>query len=291
MPPDRPEETDVLVEVRNSTPDTPACRVPAETRDRATYERELRAAVAADRWQSAIDKFNERWAEHESRWPDKPADSRPDDATRGLKEKVDADASLEVDRGCDRIRDNEQRIITPAMREVDAEDSSRELVGLDHRLKGPDRLKEKVADYLFADPEASPSEALSKIPDSIRFTFCYTDERYVRGVKADIDRLESRGFDLVRPLKNSWDTDLYKGINSQWRDSETGQRFEVQFHTWFSYEAKQVTHVAYERLRSAATTDAERDQLKNLQREVNADIPVPTDAGRIKHGSWEDQHG
>ncbi len=43
--------------------------------------------------------------------------------------------------------------------------------------------------------------------------------------------------------------DEYRGINSQWRDSQTGHRFEVQFHTVPSFEAKQVTHGAYERLR------------------------------------------
>ena len=33
------------------------------------------------------------------------------------------------------------------------------------------------------------------------------------------------------------------------REPETGQRFEVQFHTRASFEAKQLTHAAYERLR------------------------------------------
>ena len=37
-----------------------------------------------------------------------------------------------------------------------------------------------------------------------------------------------------------------KGINSQWIDPDSGQRFEVQFHTRISFEAKQLTHSAYE---------------------------------------------
>jgi hypothetical protein len=286
--PDRPEEADVLVESRAEAREIPSCRVSAETRDRLTYEAELRAAVAADRWQSVVTRFNERWAEHEAKWR-LGADSRPEASE--TRRQIDSDVSREVDRGCDRIRDIEQRVITPAMQEIAAQDPSRELVGLDHRLKGPDRLKEKVADYLIADSEASPSEALSRVPDGIRFTFCYSDDRYASGVLTDIDRLESRGFNLVKPLKNVWDSDLYKGINSQWRDPESGQRFEVQFHTWRSYEAKQVTHVAYERLRSSATSGAERELLKDLQREVCAAIPIPAHAGRIRHGSWEEQHG
>ena len=42
----------------------------------------------------------------------------------------------------------------------------------------------------------------------------------------------------------------YKGINSQWIEPDSGQRFEVQFHTRISFEAKQLTHPAYERLRT-----------------------------------------
>ena len=44
----------------------------------------------------------------------------------------------------------------------------------------------------------------------------------------------------------------YKGINSQWIEPDTGQRFEVQFHTGISFEAKQLTHTAYEQLRTQA---------------------------------------
>ena len=58
--------------------------------------------------------------------------------------------------------------------------------------------------------------------------------------------MKSEGFELVK-LKNLWAEDQYKGINSQWRRPETGLRFEVQFHTPESLEAKELTHKAYER--------------------------------------------
>ena len=51
-------------------------------------------------------------------------------------------------------------------------------------------------------------------------------------------------------LKNLWTSDQYKGINSQWRRAGDGLRFEVQFHTQSSLEAKELTHKAYERIRS-----------------------------------------
>ena len=71
---------------------------------------------------------------------------------------------------------------------------------------------------------------------------------YTQGVWSDIGRLKEHGFELHK-LKNSWSGDQYKGLNSQWIDLDTGQRFEVQFHTRISFEAKQLTHDAYERLR------------------------------------------
>ena len=66
----------------------------------------------------------------------------------------------------------------------------------------------------------------------------------------------------------------YKGINSQWRRPETGLRFEVQFHTEESLEAKELTHGAYERIRGSATL-AERAELKIFQRRVNAFLVTP----------------
>ena len=53
-------------------------------------------------------------------------------------------------------------------------------------------------------------------------------------------------------MKNLWHADQYKGINSQWCRSETGTRFEMQFHTLESLEAKELTHEAYERIRANA---------------------------------------
>ena len=91
----------------------------------------------------------------------------------------------------------------------------------------------------------SPEEAVSLVPDTIRFTFEYPEARYTQGVWADIGRLEEQGFEQ-NTRKNYWSDDQYKGINSQWIESDSGQRFEVQFHTRISFEAKQLTHDAYE---------------------------------------------
>jgi hypothetical protein len=280
VPIDRPDEYEAArVEERVPAPD----RVSAETRDPATYESELRAAVAADRWETAKAHFTERWSAHQTDHPPSPSHDDP----RGLDPAADA----QVGRACDRVRDIEQRVITPAMRDIESEDPGRSLVGLDHRLKGPDRLKEKIAVQLEARPGLDASRAMSVIPDAVRFTFCYTDEHYCDGVRFDLARLHERGFELAKPLRNSWADGQYRGINSQWCDPESGQRFEVQFHTFTSFEAKQVTHGAYERIRDPHTPDDERAVLKSMQHDVTGRIPVPPGADEIADHPRKERNG
>jgi hypothetical protein len=92
--------------------------------------------------------------------------------------------------------------------------------------------------------------------------------------------MKDKGFELDK-LKNSWSDDQYKGINSQWIEPESGQRIEVQFHTRISYEAKQLTHKAYERLRTKQADALEELVLEGFQRKVTAEVPVPPGATDI----------
>jgi hypothetical protein len=185
-----------------------------------------------------------------------------------------------IDTGCDRVRETEKTIVTPAMRRIESEDPDRHLVGLDHCLKGKGRLTEKIDRQMEAQPELSYQDAFASVKDAIRYTFQYRDDRYAEGVHADCERLKAEGFELVE-LRNSWSNAEYKGINSRWRVPDRGQLFEVQFHTQASFEAKQETHSAYEKIRNPATPKAERDELKNLQCAISARIPTPRGATDI----------
>ncbi|MGH3173859.1 MAG: hypothetical protein ACRDPF_08335, partial [Streptosporangiaceae bacterium] len=78
-----------------------------------------------------------------------------------------------------------------------------------------------------------------------------------------------------------WSEEEYQGINSQWIDPDTSQRFEVQFHTQISFEAKQLTHDAYKRLRTQQVDEFEKMVLKAFQRKVSADVPTPLGAADI----------
>jgi hypothetical protein len=209
-----------------------------ETRDRATYYAEHKAAVEAEYRAYAIDN------------------------------------------GCTRVRETEETVVTPAILRIESQDPDRHLVGFEHRLKGKDRLSEKVTNWMDADPSLTADKAFNLLKDAIRYTFQYHDEAYADGVRADTERLKAAGFELAE-LRNTWMNEEYKGINSRWRVPGSGHLFEVQFHTQASFDAKQETHPAYERLRSSSTTETEQNELVEFQRRVTARVVVPTGAPEI----------
>jgi hypothetical protein len=176
-----------------------------------------------------------------------------------------------IDQGCARVEQIERDTVTPAMRRIESEDQDRHLVGLDHRLKGKDRLAEKV-EYDIRKWGVTAEQAFANVKDAIRYTFQYPEDKYADGVRADIDRLKSDGFKLVE-CRNMWDCAEYKGINSRWRVTGVNQLFEVQFHTQASFAAKQETHAAYERLRSLPEDHEDVHELRAYQRDVTSKIP------------------
>lgn len=303
---DRPAEDDTPRARPDSHPtDTPPAPDSHQTPDRVAYAAKYRATVEAvyreyhaDReWDEAVPALRQAWETHEKRWPhperaDQSVHPEVPGAWRGAGDRYLApNANNEVTHGCARIREVGETVITPAMRRIEAEDPGRHLAGLDYRLKGEDRLKEKVARTIEEQPGLTAERALSGIPDAVRFTFCYTYEDYAAGVSADLDRLSARGFEQAKPLKNSWSSDQYKGINTQWREPESGQLFEVQFHTRASFEAKQLTHAAYERIRNPQVSDAELDELEDFQRQACSKIPVPPGAAGIDDPQRKERDG
>ena len=154
------------------------------------------------------------------------------------------------------------------------------LEGFEHRIKGEDRLKEKIAEKIKAEPRMSAAEALREIGDALRYTFCFQPENYTRGYYDIKERYESRGYEMYYS-QNHWTDAEYKGINTRWVKAE-GQRFEVQFHTPDSFHAKnEVTHVAYERIRDPATSRAELREWHAFQRQVCELIEIPDGATDI----------
>ena len=282
-------------------------RVQVEVRDRFEYYESLREAdgrpaiapdvsaetlaerqtprEAVQSWEEAAERFRAGWAEHRERWPAEarePVDRSgdPEGSWRGDSGRyLDGAANVEVEKRCEWIAEAERTVVSPAMREIEACDPDRRLVGFEHRLKGLDRIKDKVAEDVHLKSR-TVEVALANVKDTVRYTFQYDDARYTEGVRADMDRLKEHGFQEVE-LRNSWTGEYYKGINSRWRDPDSGLLCEVQFHTRMSFEAKQLTHGAYEQLRNPMTNDAEREELTSFQCDVSRHIIIPPGATDI----------
>jgi len=247
-----------------------------------------RPELAGPGYWSEVPRFVQMWADHKGRWP---ADRQP---AAGADWPTDPPGSYRSNGGFPLSPERHAETIDAISRarkaepaiSADMQTAEREnafggwLEGFDHRLKGDDRLKEKVAEYLGAEPRKTAQEALREIPDAIRYTFCFQPETYARGYYDMKARLESYGHEMYLS-RNSWGNLEYKGINTRWVTQE-GQRFEVQFHTPESFHAKQnITHGSYERIRNPLTSDGERLELRNFQREVSAAIRLPDAAAEI----------
>jgi hypothetical protein len=242
--------------------------------------------VDADRvsWTQALPSLRAAWQEHQDRYPDQeratPRTHADGSWSSGETRTLTPEQNAEATKACTDIHDEGERVALPAMRQIEAADSSRRLAGVEHMLKGMDRLKEKIADALRARPGLTAAQALGIVPDPVRFTFAYSPDRYADGVLADVEHLKEIGLEELK-LKNLWSDEQYKGINSQWRRPETGLRIEVQFHTPASLEAKELTHKAYERIRSTDTSPTERNELEAFQRRVNELLDTPPGTNEI----------
>lgn len=261
--------------------------VAADTPDRAGPAKSADASGQRSYW-AEVPRFQAMWAEHEKRWPadrqPAAAADRPPDPPGSYRSDggfyLNPERHAEASEAIARIRKAEPAI------SADAQSIEREnkhggwLEGFKHRLKGDDRLKEKVAERLEGEPDKTPTEVLHKVPDAIRYTYCLRPEIYSRGYYDFTEQLESRGYQMYES-RGSWDGAEYKGINTRWVTPE-GRRFEVQIHTPESYHSKEdVTHRAYERIRNPLVSDGERAELKAFQREVCSHIQIPEGAKDI----------
>jgi len=168
------------------------------------------------------------------------------------------------------------------MHDIAGKTDGADLVGLDYRLKSEESLKEKLwREMSGGSPELTFDEALSGIRDAIRYTLQSGDELYSSNVQTAVGELMSQGYECIK-FNNSWGSADYQGINSLWRDTRTGNVFEVQFHTSDSFAAKSQTHVFYEELRLPTTSVERLVELDQIQSEIFGRVATPPGATDIE---------
>ena len=290
--PDQPDVPSRPEHARDASAAWPQRREMPDPDERGRAYEATRAHASADATEQGnywdkVPGFRQTWADHERRWPERqsaPEPDRPADPAGTYRSrggfKLSPERHAETIGAIGRLREVEPSI-SADMQAVEKENTCGGwLAGFDRRIKGDGRLKEKVAEQAAAEPDQSSSAILRKVPDALRFTCCFEPDNYVRGYYDIKTRLEDAGHEMYQST-NYWADPEYKGINTRWA-TQQGQRFEVQFHTPESFHAKQdVTHEAYERLRSLQTTAEERGELEDFQREVSSHLQAPARAADI----------
>jgi hypothetical protein len=174
--------------------------------DRDTAHDGSRAAAAdADStpWSEALPSLRAAWDEHEDRYPEREratAVTHMDGSwSFGETRRLTPDQNTEATKACADIHDEGERFALPALLQIEAADPNRHLVGTEHMLKGVDCLKEKIADALRARPGLTVTQALSIVPDPVRFSYEYSPDRYADGVRADVEQLNASAAPIPRP--------------------------------------------------------------------------------------------
>jgi hypothetical protein len=168
---------------------------------------------------------------------------------------------------------------TPAMRRIEAQLDHGHLVDKteEYALKTADRFKEKLATLIARFPGADPKELAEGIHDGIRYTFILDFEHYTDSVDLAQTKIAEGGYERIE-TKPGWHGDEYKGVNSQWTDPASDLRFEIQFHTQESWDAKQITHRAYEKINGLGTPIEEKERFRSYQREISGAVRIPLGA-------------
>ena len=285
--PDQPDEPR-RAERADTDRHTPKSRELPDPDERGRYYEAMRALVSAETterrqgpesgqppdmpgqrgYRDDVPRFLDMWVDHQKRWPNaqRPATDRSADSERHA-ETADAIAHM---------RKAEPGLSADAQAFVQENDHyGAWLAGFEHRLKGEDRLKEKITEKLEAEPRMTAAEALREVPDAIRYTFCFQPENYTRGYYDIKERFESRGYEMYYS-QELVDQSRVQG-NQHPMDNprrSSGSRCSSTLRI-ASTPSTYVTHDAYERIRDPATSDEERAELKAFQRTSCPPDPGP----------------
>jgi hypothetical protein len=245
---------------------------PSEQLHREECYHELRAHQATDNHSGARDADDKPERITEGGWKRKGLELDP--AANRIAD--DAIAARREAEGRDAEGNYAEAGITPAMRSIEGELEHGSLVPDTERfaLKSPDRFKEKLAGLIERRPDELAADLAAEIPDGIRYTFLFEVDRYTDAVGVACASIEGSGCELTR-LANRWDGEEYKGVNSRWLHIESGQSFEVQFHTQESWDVKQANHDAYERANDPTTDIGEIELLRAYQASGTKSITMP----------------
>jgi hypothetical protein len=115
----------------------------------------------------------------------------------------------------------------------------------------------------------------------LRYTFIFSEEKYVFGVKFSLQKLKQNNFTVPEnKIWNAWKNietvfdKGYRGINITVFSSHE-QIFELQFHTKASYKLKTNTHLLYEELRLIKTSHKRKNVIVQELLKLAQAVSIP----------------
>ena len=191
-----------------------------------------------------------------------------------IQKAIDDTASGLIERA-----KSHDEFVSGVMQKLETQFSDANLGGFhpphDFHLKSESSLRGKLLrDGLDNDFALSPEAAGSEIRDVLRYTFNLEGDAYTDGVTALREAMASD--DLVElKWKNSWDDDIYRGLNTQFGTSD-GFEFEVQFHTPESFALKNgPLHTLYNQYRVLDEASAEARALLAETKKLTTALDQP----------------
>ena len=145
------------------SPVSRADQIAAHLQYRETVSVTVRAADGRAAWAQALPELRAAWEEHKERYPDRARAAprtEPDGSwSCGEHRRLDPEQNTEATKAHADLADEAGRHILPALRRIEAADPDRQLAGLEHMVKGEDRLKEKLADELAGNEQDGQGSA------------------------------------------------------------------------------------------------------------------------------------
>jgi hypothetical protein len=147
-------------------------------------------------------------------------------------------------------------------------------------LKPAERLSAKLARLVARHPDRGAGELAASICDVVRYAFAFEPEYFTEGTWLVHRKLKAQGFE-IEARRNRWESPEYKGIWTRWRDPASDLSFEIQFHTFASWEVIVTTHAAYRLITDPTTPAAERAMLRARQVAAATRAKAPPNCAEI----------
>ncbi|WP_224741217.1 shikimate kinase [Bradyrhizobium sp. 2S1] len=156
----------------------------------------------------------------------------------------------------------------------------------DHRLRSESSLRDQL--MVVNDVPEGASQLISS---AVRHVFEAPDKDFAKAFRKAILSFEEQGYTEISTA--NWfrvSAPTIVGIKTVLATPD-GYRFEAEFHTPGSYQAKLANHDTYKELqrlrRSDAPDDRKMEQLTQRVREVCKEVAIPEGVGAISHWSIE----